>query len=301
MKVLLFTNARQLGARRRRGARRAARRPAGAGAAAGRRRGERVRDARASRTRRSRDAPGSFAQSRRGVDRLLERQCAGAREVRPAAAEPRRDGGVRGLGGERPSAMTQPVTLRDGLRPAAAPRRSRQGRAHRAAASAAGGGRPRARPGEARRGARRCGTFAARLLGPPGDALFACGAACGAGRSVSVDAYGRAQPCSYVRAPELTVDLIGREGRARHPRRGRRALRRARRPARHRPGVPAALRALLPQGALRAVPGQVVDRARHARTPRSTTSAMSRTPRRDSSAGCMGTKRAGIVRTGGIG
>jgi radical SAM protein with 4Fe4S-binding SPASM domain len=55
---------------------------------------------------------------------------------------------------------------------------------------------------------------AARLLGPPGDALFACGASCATGRGVSVDAYGRAQPCAYVRAPELTVDVVGRDGRA---------------------------------------------------------------------------------------
>ncbi len=55
---------------------------------------------------------------------------------------------------------------------------------------------------------------AARLLGPPGDALFACGASCATGRAVSVDAYGRAQPCSYVRAPELTVDVVGRGGHA---------------------------------------------------------------------------------------
>jgi radical SAM protein with 4Fe4S-binding SPASM domain len=46
--------------------------------------------------------------------------------------------------------------------------------------------------------------FAGRFMGPQGDVLFACGA----GHGVSVDAYGRAQPCMGVRAPELTVDLI---------------------------------------------------------------------------------------------
>jgi radical SAM protein with 4Fe4S-binding SPASM domain len=46
--------------------------------------------------------------------------------------------------------------------------------------------------------------FAARFLGPPGDVLFRCGA----GRGMSIDAYGRAQPCMGVRAPELTVDVL---------------------------------------------------------------------------------------------
>ena len=45
--------------------------------------------------------------------------------------------------------------------------------------------------------------FGSKFMGPPGDLLFGCGAGCG----VSVDAYGRAQPCLSVRAPELTVDL----------------------------------------------------------------------------------------------
>ena len=43
-------------------------------------------------------------------------------------------------------------------------------------------------------------------MGPPGDALFGCGA----GHGISVDAYGRAQPCMGVRAPELTVDVLHR-------------------------------------------------------------------------------------------
>ena len=41
-------------------------------------------------------------------------------------------------------------------------------------------------------------------MGPPGAALFRCGA----GHAVSVDAYGRAQPCMGVRAPEVTVDVL---------------------------------------------------------------------------------------------
>jgi MoaA/NifB/PqqE/SkfB family radical SAM enzyme len=45
--------------------------------------------------------------------------------------------------------------------------------------------------------------FASRFLGPPGDRLFGCGASHG----MCIDAYGRAQPCIGVRAPELTVGL----------------------------------------------------------------------------------------------
>ena len=46
--------------------------------------------------------------------------------------------------------------------------------------------------------------FASRFMGPQGDRLFTCGA----GRSLCVDAYGRAQPCVGVRAPDLTVDVL---------------------------------------------------------------------------------------------
>jgi radical SAM protein with 4Fe4S-binding SPASM domain len=46
--------------------------------------------------------------------------------------------------------------------------------------------------------------FAARFMGPPGAELFRCGA----GHAVSIDAYGRAQPCMGVRAPDLTVDVL---------------------------------------------------------------------------------------------
>jgi radical SAM protein with 4Fe4S-binding SPASM domain len=51
--------------------------------------------------------------------------------------------------------------------------------------------------------------FASRFLGPTGDALFACGA----GHEICIDAYGRAQPCMGVRAPELTCAVTGTEGR----------------------------------------------------------------------------------------
>ena len=46
--------------------------------------------------------------------------------------------------------------------------------------------------------------FAARFMGPQGNTLFGCGA----GQSMCVDAYGYVQPCTCVRAPELTVGLF---------------------------------------------------------------------------------------------
>jgi MoaA/NifB/PqqE/SkfB family radical SAM enzyme len=46
--------------------------------------------------------------------------------------------------------------------------------------------------------------FASKFMGPSGDVLFRCGAGCG----LCIDAYGRAQPCMGVRAPELTYNLI---------------------------------------------------------------------------------------------
>ncbi|MBN1939965.1 MAG: radical SAM protein, partial [Candidatus Aminicenantes bacterium] len=45
--------------------------------------------------------------------------------------------------------------------------------------------------------------FASKFMGPPGDMLFRCGA----GHGMCIDAYGRAQMCMGLRAPELTVDL----------------------------------------------------------------------------------------------
>ncbi len=47
--------------------------------------------------------------------------------------------------------------------------------------------------------------FASKFMGPVGDELFGCGA----GHGICVDAYGRAQPCMGMRAPELTVDVVG--------------------------------------------------------------------------------------------
>jgi radical SAM protein with 4Fe4S-binding SPASM domain len=48
--------------------------------------------------------------------------------------------------------------------------------------------------------------FASKFMGASGDKLFACGA----GNSLCLDAYGFAQPCMGVRAPELTYNLMGR-------------------------------------------------------------------------------------------
>ncbi len=47
--------------------------------------------------------------------------------------------------------------------------------------------------------------FSATFMGPSGDKLFACGA----GHGMSIDAYGRAQPCMGIRASELTCAVAG--------------------------------------------------------------------------------------------
>jgi radical SAM protein with 4Fe4S-binding SPASM domain len=44
--------------------------------------------------------------------------------------------------------------------------------------------------------------FASKFMRPPGDKLFNCGAGCG----ICIDAYGIAQPCMGVRAPDLTYN-----------------------------------------------------------------------------------------------
>ena len=46
--------------------------------------------------------------------------------------------------------------------------------------------------------------FAGKFMSPQGDALFRCGA----GNGMCIDAYGHAQPCIGVRAPELTFNLL---------------------------------------------------------------------------------------------
>ena len=209
MKVLLFTNARQLGA----------------GGAGGR--GERLADLLArvpplapvevsvyGMHAESYEAvsrrPGSFAQSRLGVERLLARRVPVL--VKSALLPPNRSEMAELETWARETVgRTEPLTyaMAFDLRQ----RRDDPAKdAHIAALRVPPEevARTLARDQEAWRASMR--DVAARLLGPPGDALFACGASCASGRSVSVDAYGRAQPCSYVRAPELTVDVVGRDG-----------------------------------------------------------------------------------------
>jgi radical SAM protein with 4Fe4S-binding SPASM domain len=45
--------------------------------------------------------------------------------------------------------------------------------------------------------------FCGRFIGPAGTALFGCGA----GKSVNIDAYGKLQPCMLLRDPNLAYDL----------------------------------------------------------------------------------------------
>jgi radical SAM protein with 4Fe4S-binding SPASM domain len=49
--------------------------------------------------------------------------------------------------------------------------------------------------------------FASKFMRPTGDQLFGCGA--GTAQGMCIDAYGRSQPCMGVRAPQLTVDVVG--------------------------------------------------------------------------------------------
>lgn len=46
--------------------------------------------------------------------------------------------------------------------------------------------------------------FASKFMGRMGNKLFGCGA----GKNLCIDAYGRAQPCLDMRAPELTFNLL---------------------------------------------------------------------------------------------
>ncbi len=156
--------------------------------------------------------PGSFAHFRLGVERLLERHVPVL--VKSALLPPNRPEMAELETWARETVgMTQPVTYAMAFDL----RQRRDGPAKDVPIAAL-----RVPPDEiacvlsrdrdAWRAAMR--DVAARLLGPPGDALFACGASCARGRSVSVDAYGRVQPCAYVRTPDLTVDVVGRDGRA---------------------------------------------------------------------------------------
>ena len=148
-------------------------------------------------------APGSFEQFRRGVDRLVAARVPFVLKGVVLPPNVRRDRRARALGGGRRWYDEPPglVVLLD-------PRNRRDDAAKNAEIAAL-----RLPPDEVvrvltRREAeyrKEKAEFAARFMGPPGDRLFRCGA----GQAVSVDAYGRAQPCMGVRAPELTVDLTG--------------------------------------------------------------------------------------------
>jgi radical SAM protein with 4Fe4S-binding SPASM domain len=46
--------------------------------------------------------------------------------------------------------------------------------------------------------------FAEKFMGPPGDLLFKCGAI----KGLCINAYGQAQPCIGLRAPELSFDVV---------------------------------------------------------------------------------------------
>jgi len=62
--------------------------------------------------------------------------------------------------------------------------------------------------------------FAGKFMGPPGDRLFSCGAGLGA----CIDAYGKAQMCQGLRAPEMVCDLRGADAGAGNGSALRRAL-----------------------------------------------------------------------------
>ena len=146
-------------------------------------------------------APGSFEQFRRGVNLLLERRVPFVvKSVLLPQLKPERDE-FEAWAGAIPG-MTQPANYSMLL-----DRRSRRDDARKDALIESLRPSPRdvlavlARsPAKYRRDMVQ---FAARFMGSPGDRLFACGASHG----MCVDAYGRAQPCIGVRAPEVTVGL----------------------------------------------------------------------------------------------
>ena len=151
-------------------------------------------------------APFAFAQSRRGVNLLLERRVPLiVKSVLLPPLNPERDE-FEAWAGSLPE-MTRPPNYTLFL-----DRRSRRDDPRKDALIES----LRPSPQEvlavlARNPAtyrRNMAQFAARFMGPAGDRLFACGASHG----MCVDAYGLAQPCMGVRAPELTAALDGRAG-----------------------------------------------------------------------------------------
>ena len=147
--------------------------------------------------------PGSYAQFRRGVELLASR---GVRVVlKGAVLPPTRDelDELEVWAAEMPGAASPPglVALLDLRSRRDDPERNRLIESLRLPPEDAVRVLTR-RPEAYRRGMEE---FRGKFMGPPGDRLFRCGA----GHGVSIDAYGRAQPCMGVRAPELTVDLVG--------------------------------------------------------------------------------------------
>ena len=147
-------------------------------------------------------APGSFAEFRRGVDLLLERQVPFI--VKGALLPPNRAemdefeawaATIPAMKG--PPAYSMFFDLRnrrDGETKNRLIRSLRVAPEEGAAVLARDEARYR----------REMAEFAAKYMGPAGDRLFACGA----GHTMSIDAYGRAQPCMGVRAPHLTSDVL---------------------------------------------------------------------------------------------
>ena len=175
-------------------------------------------------------------------------------QVGAAAAQSGRDRRVRGLGGHAsPGWMWTPSyavfldlrTRRD------SPAKNRLIRSLRF--SPEEGVALAARRGETYR--RGMAQFSAGFMGPQGDRLFACGA----GETGCVDAYGVYQMCMLLRHPDTVYDL--KQGTLREAL--TEVFPRLRETAGDQPGVPEALRPLLPEGTVRAVPGQVLGGARH--------------------------------------
>ena len=146
--------------------------------------------------------PGSYAQFRRGVDLLLERQIPFV--VKAALLPPNRDeiDEFEAWAATIPW-MTAPPSYSmffDLRNRRDDPEKNRLIEALRASPEAGLAVLTR----DAAKYRAEMAEFGAKFMGPPGAELFGCGA----GHGLSVDAYGRAQPCMGVRAPELTVDVL---------------------------------------------------------------------------------------------
>jgi radical SAM protein with 4Fe4S-binding SPASM domain len=157
-------------------------------------------------------APGSFAQYRRGLERLLghgvEVQVKGV-VLPPTRAELAEfEAWAAQLAAPPRRAATAPeVLLQLDLR-ARRDDAARNDEIRRLRLPPEEVARLLAREPEAFRAAR--ASFAARFLGPPGPVLFRCGV----GRRLAVDPYGGAHPCLGLHAPLTTVDLTAAGGAA---------------------------------------------------------------------------------------